>query len=150
MRTAPFIQLKAPLAANCESVNNSNNCSLPNHGSIGMASCLVTVSKSVTSRRLVINETFMPLPTPQGEQSDALYLPTNKNVVVLGSAGSGKTTLALLRAAFLANPKTPNNGRTLLVTFNLALVTYLEHLSHDSADFENVDVRNYHRFARGI
>jgi superfamily I DNA/RNA helicase len=92
----------------------------------------------------------MPLPTPQGEQSDALYLPTDKNVVVLGSAGSGKTTLALLRAAYLANPSTPNNGRTLLVTFNVALVTYLKHLSSDSADFANVDIRNYHHFARGI
>jgi len=92
----------------------------------------------------------MPLPTPIGAQSDALYLPTDRNVVVLGSAGSGKTTLAILRAAHLANPATPNSGKTLLVTFNVALVTYLEHLSSDSVDFAEVHVRNYHHFARGI
>jgi len=92
----------------------------------------------------------MPLPTPQGEQSDVLYLPSDRNIVVFGSAGSGKTTLALLRAAYLANLSTPNNGLTLLVTFNVALVTYLKHLSSDSAEFTNVHIRNYHHFARGI
>lgn len=67
--------------------------------------------------------------------------------VVLGTAGSGKTTMALHRAAFLANPSTDHGGRTLLVTFNRTLVTYLNHLC--PAELANVDVRNYHRFARG-
>jgi superfamily I DNA/RNA helicase len=65
----------------------------------------------------------------------------------LGAAGSGKTTLAILRAAYLANPKTHHNGRTLLVTFNRALVTYLKHFQN--SDFKNVSVENYHLFARG-
>jgi superfamily I DNA/RNA helicase len=66
---------------------------------------------------------------------------------VLGTAGSGKTTLAILRAAYLGNPNTDNSGRTLLVTFNRALVTYLKHLQ--GTNLTNVIVENYHLFARG-
>jgi superfamily I DNA/RNA helicase len=40
-----------------------------------------------------------------------------------------------------------HGGRTLLVTFNKTLVTYLEHLR--PPELRNVDVRNYHHFARG-
>jgi ABC-type taurine transport system ATPase subunit len=40
----------------------------------------------------------MSLPTPIGRQKDVLYLPTQGHFVVLGTAGSGKTTLAVLRA----------------------------------------------------
>jgi superfamily I DNA/RNA helicase len=92
----------------------------------------------------------MPLPTlplPIGRQKEVLYLPGKGHVVVLGTAGSGKTTLAILRAAYLGNPNTDNNGRTLLVTFNRALVSYLRHFQ--GPDFRNVVVENYHRFARG-
>jgi superfamily I DNA/RNA helicase len=87
------------------------------------------------------------LPTPVGRQRDVLYLPAKGHFVVLGTAGSGKTTLAILRSAFLGNPNTDNGGQTLLVTFNRALVTYLRHF-HDS-NFRNVIVENYHLFARG-
>lgn len=87
------------------------------------------------------------LPTPIGRQRDVLYLPAKGHFVVLGTAGSGKTTLAILRAAYLGNSNTENNGRTLLVTFNRALVTYLKHF-HDPS-FKNVTVENYHLFARG-
>jgi superfamily I DNA/RNA helicase len=66
---------------------------------------------------------------------------------VLGTAGSGKTTLAILRAAYLGNPSTDNNGRTLLVTFNRALVSYLKHF--EGTNLRNVSVENYHLFARG-
>jgi len=87
------------------------------------------------------------LPTPIGRQRDVLYLPTNGHFVVLGTAGSGKTTLAILRAAYLGNPKTSNSGRALLVTFNRALVSYLKHFKNPQ--FRNVTVENYHLFARG-
>lgn len=40
-----------------------------------------------------------------------------------------------------------HGGRTLLATFNNTLVTYLEHLR--PPELRNVDVRTYHRFARG-
>lgn len=92
----------------------------------------------------------MSLPTPRGEQSDALYLPTNQNIVVLGTAGSGKSVVAVLRAAYLSNPDTSNHGKTLIVTFNVALVQYL--LFHCDGDprCDEFDICNYHKFARGI
>ena len=87
------------------------------------------------------------LPTPIGRQMDVLYLPATGHFVVLGTAGSGKTTLAILRAAYLGNSATQNNGWTLLVTFNRALVTYLKHFSDPRLG--HVTVENYNLFARG-
>jgi superfamily I DNA/RNA helicase len=89
----------------------------------------------------------MPLPKPVGRQKEVLYLPRQGNVVVLGTAGSGKTTLAILRSAYLAESLGDSAQKVLLVTFNNALVTYLESLK--PAGWYGVDVRTYHRFARG-
>ena len=82
------------------------------------------------------------LPRPTGRQREDLYLPADGHTVVLGTAGSGKTTLAILRSA-----STDHGGRTLLVTFNRCLVTYMRHLT--GAIRRPVVVENYHRFARG-
>ena len=87
------------------------------------------------------------LPTPIGRQREVLYLPAHGHTVVLGTAGSGKTTLAILRSLHLSDPPTAHGGRTLLVTFNRCLVTYMTHLA--GAVQRPVDVRNYHHFARG-
>ncbi|MCK9595109.1 MAG: AAA family ATPase [Candidatus Omnitrophica bacterium] len=87
------------------------------------------------------------LPDPVGKQIEVLYLPAEGHVVVLGTAGSGKTTLAILRAVYLANPSTEHGGRTLLVTFNKALVTYLKYLC--AKELQSVRIENYHTFARG-
>lgn len=87
------------------------------------------------------------LPRPVGRQKEVLYLPAQGNTVVLGTAGSGKTTLAILRSLYLSDPSTAHGGRTLLVTFNRCLVTYMQHLAGELR--RPVDVRNYHRFARG-
>lgn len=76
-----------------------------------------------------------------------MYLPANGHTVVLGTAGSGKTTLAILRALYLSDPSTDHGGRTLLVTFNRCLVAYMKHLAETIR--QPVDVRNYHHFARG-
>lgn len=89
----------------------------------------------------------MPLPTPVGRQSDVLYLPAEDHIVVLGTAGSGKTTMAILRAAHLAKSFTQRGKKVLLVTFNRTLVTYLESLA--PSQLRNVDVRTYHWFIRG-
>jgi superfamily I DNA/RNA helicase len=89
----------------------------------------------------------MPLPTPVGRQSDVVYLPASGHLVVLGTAGTGKTVMAIHRAAHLADPATHNNGRTLLLTHNNALVTYLRHIAGDHADQIKIEV--YGRFARG-
>lgn len=67
--------------------------------------------------------------------------------MVLGTAGSGKTTLAILRGLHLADPATDHGGPTLLLTFNRCLVTYMRHLT--PSILASLDVTNYHRFARG-
>ncbi len=87
------------------------------------------------------------LPKPIRKQREVLYLPVTGHSAVLGTAGSGKTTLALYRAAYLSAPGMPHSGRTLLLTYNRALVTYLEHLQ--PPEFRNVKIENYHKFARG-
>jgi superfamily I DNA/RNA helicase len=89
----------------------------------------------------------MALPTPVGKQKEVVTLMPEGHVVVLGTAGSGKTTMAIHRAVFVADERADHGGRTLLVTFNRALVTYLEHLR--PPELLNVDVRTFHRFARG-
>lgn len=86
------------------------------------------------------------LPQPIDRQREVLVLPARGHHVVLGTAGSGKTTLAIYRSLHLADPNTDHHGRTLLVTFNRCLVAYLNSLAGFPHD---IDVRNYHRFARG-
>lgn len=88
----------------------------------------------------------MPLPIPEGKQKEVLCLPDQGHYVVLGTAGSGKTTLAIHRAAYLAQ-LTDKSHKVLIVTFNKSLVTYLNAIGGNY--FHNVDVRNYHWFARG-
>jgi superfamily I DNA/RNA helicase len=87
------------------------------------------------------------LPQPQGRQKEVLYLPAEGHTVVLGTAGSGKTTLAMLRAAMLANPTLSHGGKVLLLAFNNALLRYFE--SFEDLRNANVDIRTYHHFARG-
>ena len=84
-------------------------------------------------------------PLAVGRQREVLYLPPTGHHVILGTAGSGKTTLAILRSLHLADRCTEHGGRTLLVTFNKCLVTYMRHLGAIAAD---VTVKNYHKFAR--
>lgn len=83
--------------------------------------------------------------TPQGKQEEVMALPAKGHIVVLGTAGSGKTTIALLRAHHLAN--LPNGGRVLLVTFNGALVEYMRGMSNSRS--AKLVVESYHKFARG-
>ena len=54
------------------------------------------------------------LPKPLRKQREVLYMPEAGHSAVLGTAGSGKTTLALYRAAYLSAPDMPHSGRTLL------------------------------------
>lgn len=87
------------------------------------------------------------LPKPLKKQREVLYMPVTGHAAVLGTAGSGKTTLALYRAAYLSDSRMPHGGRTLLLTFNKALVTYLNYLKPN--ELINVYIENYHTFARG-
>lgn len=86
------------------------------------------------------------LPRPVGRQREVLYLPPSGHTIVLGTAGSGKTTLAILRSLYLSDPSTDHGGKTLLVTFNKCLVSYMKHLAGDLR--RDISVENYHRFAR--
>lgn len=87
----------------------------------------------------------MGLPSPKGIQLEVLDLPPRGHNVILGTAGSGKTTLAIWRSMYLA--KLNKNEKVLLVTFNTTLVKYLDAIA--GTELVNVDVRNYHKFARG-
>lgn len=81
-------------------------------------------------------------------QKEVVTLDALGHFVVLGTAGSGKTTMAVHRAAFVSNPGVPNSGSTLLLTFNKSLLRYLRFLV--PADIEaRVTIENYHAFARG-
>lgn len=132
-RPWPAGQLRGQLRARCTMCVRSHNIGAPRR----------TV-QIPTKGKLV------PLPPLVGRQKEVLALPAEGHTVVLGTAGSGKTTLAVYRAAFLANPNTWRGGRTLLVTFNKTLVAYLRHL-HDPRlpSLANVQVETYHKFALG-
>ena len=89
----------------------------------------------------------MALPIPIDRQREVVYLGGVGHNVVLGTAGSGKTSMAILRAAYLSDPRRPDHGRTLLITFNKTLGTYIRHVAEDVLD--RVRVENFHLFARG-
>lgn len=76
-----------------------------------------------------------------------VYLPAKGHNVILGTAGSGKTTMAILRAAYLSDPELPESGPVLLLTYNKALSSYIRTIS--DGRLKKVTVETYHRFARG-
>ena len=83
---------------------------------------------------------------PKGTQIDVLALDGKGHTVVLGTAGSGKTTLALLRAEKLS--LLTGRPRVLVVTFNRALVAYMKNIQSFSKEL-NVTVEHFHLFALG-
>jgi superfamily I DNA/RNA helicase len=96
------------------------------------------------ANRAEIIKTF---PRPVGRQAEVLALRSLGHVVVLGTAGSGKTTMAMLRALKLSDPRVTNCGRTLLVTYNRALLALLRPANLPDDDL--LEVRTYHQFACG-
>jgi len=63
------------------------------------------------------------------EQFELITKPSSGLVVVRGTAGSGKTTVALHRIAYLAfNDPTVDGDRTLVVVFSRALRDYVSHV----------------------
>jgi superfamily I DNA/RNA helicase len=87
------------------------------------------------------------LPIPVERQREVVCLSASGHQVVLGTAGSGKTTMAVLRAAFLSDPEMPRHGRTLLLTYNKALCSYIRTIA--APELHHVTVEHYHKFARG-
>ena len=57
---------------------------------------------------------------------EVLTLPAKGHIVVLGTASSGKTTIALLRAIQLVSR--PGDEKVLLVTFNGALGALVDYM----------------------
>lgn len=86
------------------------------------------------------------LPPPTGKQSDVVFMDPRGSIVVLGTAGSGKSLMAIHRAARLADPATSGSGPTLLVTYNKALVAYLRTWAGDR--LHGVHVQNFSSWAR--
>lgn len=63
------------------------------------------------------------------EQFDLITRPSSGLVVIRGTAGSGKTTVALHRIAWLAyEDETIESSRTLFVVFSTALASYVSHV----------------------
>ncbi|MFC1473153.1 UvrD-helicase domain-containing protein [Rhodococcus qingshengii] len=88
-----------------------------------------------------------PLPQPKGKQPKIIHLSSDRHHVVLGTAGTGKSTMAMMRALHLARSTTVNNGPVLVVTYNNALVTYLKYLGPEVRS--RVTIETYAKFARG-
>ena len=75
---------------------------------------LSAVPRSWLSQPPVIyREQQVNLPAPKGHQRDVVYLPAHGHQVVLGTAGTGKTVMAIHRAAHLADTRTRTHGSTL-------------------------------------
>lgn len=87
------------------------------------------------------------MPELIGKQQEVVCLSSKGHHVVLGSAGSGKTTMAVYRAIYLSNVRLPGGGKTLIITFNKALMRYIA--SMEALPHDRVTVENYHHFARG-
>ena len=106
------------------------------------------VQRHVRKRaHIVPTARFFMLPKPVARQMEVVCLPTKGHQVVLGTAGSGKTTMAILRAKYLTDSALPGGGPTLIITFNKALVSYIGMISDGFP--RGVAVENYHKFARG-
>ena len=80
-------------------------------------------------------------------QFDLVTRPSSGFVLVRGTAGSGKTTVALHRIAYLAfNDNTVDSDRTLFVVFSQALRDYVAHVL-PALRVRRVQVRTYHDWA---
>lgn len=81
---------------------------------------------------------------PKGVQKEVLALEPGGHIVVLGAAGSGKTTLALLLAKKWANLAASPN--VLVVTFNRPLIEYMKGIGSTS---QTITLETFHKFALG-
>jgi len=84
------------------------------------------------------------------EQFALITRPTSGFVVIRGAAGSGKTTVALHRIAYLAyDDARIDSERTLVVVFSPALRDYVSHVL-PALGVREVQVRTFHEWAREI
>lgn len=85
------------------------------------------------------------LPAPKARQREVLYLPDTGFSVITGSAGAGKTLMALYRACYLANRHLPNSGTCLFLTYNRALAKDIQR-KLKAMNISNVKTMTYHSF----
>ena len=85
------------------------------------------------------------------EQFEVLTRPDSGVVILRGQAGSGKTTVALHRIAYLRyhDPERFRPERVLVVMFNKALQTYVQRALKD-LDIAGVRVSTFHAWAMGM
>jgi len=81
------------------------------------------------------------------EQFDLITRPASGFLAIRGTAGSGKTTVALHRIAYLAfDDATIDSERTLFIVFSPALRNYVSHVL-PSLGVENVRILTFHEWA---
>ncbi|MBN2801052.1 MAG: AAA family ATPase [Deltaproteobacteria bacterium] len=84
------------------------------------------------------------------DQFDLITRPTSGFVVVRGTAGSGKTTVALHRIAWMAfDEPGVNSEASMFLVFSRALRDYVSHVL-PSLGVERVPVRTFEDWARGL
>lgn len=84
------------------------------------------------------------------EQQAAVDRDINKNLLIKGCAGSGKSLVALFRAKkILESSGFLNKNRVLLFTFNKTLVNYLEQLKSNILrnNYSDIKIINFHKWA---
>ena len=79
-----------------------------------------------------------------------MYLPSEGHTIVLGTAGSGKTSMAIHRAIELQRNHCSPGQQTLLVTFNKLLAIYMNALLDSGQLPDGLVIENYHKTARGF
>ena len=77
------------------------------------------------------------------QQVDTINLPTNRNFVIQGSPGTGKTVVALYRAAQMRNKK------VLMLVYNRPLMMYLKS-AIEELDLDDCEANTYHSWISGF